>query len=326
MTPARITIALALVAALAGPSRSASAANGIVEIDQEKALTGGVTPDDAPGFPVTLSEPGSYRLTGDLEIPGGVHGIVVEADGLTLDLGGFRVGAARPQPGDSSNSVIWGPERSRVTIQNGSIAVLEKKCITLGSHARIWSVRVASYRGGMVLGDFSIVAESDASGGDSKGLHFGGILIDSTVSASYYIALTASPSVVVDSSVGTLWGVALLGANRSMIRRTNIRGRGGPPTAYVGVTSATVVEDVVVGYVGSRMIGGSLGASAGSSVSESAILAATPSNQRRGTRPDGLVLDTDSTYRDNTITTDGGVAVIGGVNLGGNTCNAEPCP
>ena len=44
-------------------SSSLYAVDGVVLIDQNHALAGNITPGDGPGFPVTLSQPGSYRLT-----------------------------------------------------------------------------------------------------------------------------------------------------------------------------------------------------------------------------------------------------------------------
>lgn len=40
----------------------AQAADGQILISQAKALAGNVTHGDAPGFPVTLTQPGSYQL------------------------------------------------------------------------------------------------------------------------------------------------------------------------------------------------------------------------------------------------------------------------
>ncbi len=40
----------------------AGAVDGVVLIDQNRALAGNVTPGDTPGFPVTISLSGSYRL------------------------------------------------------------------------------------------------------------------------------------------------------------------------------------------------------------------------------------------------------------------------
>lgn len=45
-----------------------------------------------PGnFPLTISQPGSYKLTQNLVVPGGTHGIVITASDVTLDLNGFTV-------------------------------------------------------------------------------------------------------------------------------------------------------------------------------------------------------------------------------------------
>ena len=56
------------------------ASNGVVEINQTRALMGGVTASDTPGFPVTLDSPGSYVLTSSLVLPdASTDGIEVSA-------------------------------------------------------------------------------------------------------------------------------------------------------------------------------------------------------------------------------------------------------
>jgi len=60
-------------------------------IDQNRALAGNVTPNDMPGFPITLSVPGSYKLTGNLVVPAGLNGIEIITEGVTIDLNGFRI-------------------------------------------------------------------------------------------------------------------------------------------------------------------------------------------------------------------------------------------
>src|SRR5690348_7192989 len=71
---------------------AASAADGVILIDQAAALAGSVTPGDAPGFPVTLSQPGSYRLSGNLTVPDAdTTAIQITADSVTLDLNGFTI-------------------------------------------------------------------------------------------------------------------------------------------------------------------------------------------------------------------------------------------
>ena len=36
--------------------------DGVILIDQAHALAGSVTPGDGPGFPISITRPGSYRL------------------------------------------------------------------------------------------------------------------------------------------------------------------------------------------------------------------------------------------------------------------------
>jgi hypothetical protein len=71
---------------------AAGAQAQVITIDQAKALAGNVTPGDGPGFPVTLSQPGSYRLTSNLVVADmAASGIVISSPGVTLDLGGFEL-------------------------------------------------------------------------------------------------------------------------------------------------------------------------------------------------------------------------------------------
>ncbi len=66
--------------------------DGVVSIDQKRALIGGVTPDDIAGFPVTISQSGSYRLSGNLTVADlNTTAIQITADFVTLDLNGFGI-------------------------------------------------------------------------------------------------------------------------------------------------------------------------------------------------------------------------------------------
>ena len=83
---------LALAPLLAGLSGDLYAVDGVVLIDQNRALAGGVTPGDAPGFPVTISLAGSYRLTGNLTVPdANTTAILITHDNVTIDLNGFSI-------------------------------------------------------------------------------------------------------------------------------------------------------------------------------------------------------------------------------------------
>jgi hypothetical protein len=86
---ASLLVGAALLGSVALPTW---AIDGVILIDQNKAMAGNVTPGDTPGFPVTISLPGSYRLAGNLTVPdGNTSAIVIAADHVTIDLNGFAI-------------------------------------------------------------------------------------------------------------------------------------------------------------------------------------------------------------------------------------------
>jgi hypothetical protein len=95
-------MAVALCSVAAG---GALASDGVIEINQVRALAGGVTPGDSPDFPVTIDRPGSYVLTGNLDVQGApapysttAIEFVAGAEGATLDLNGFVLVGPRGGP------------------------------------------------------------------------------------------------------------------------------------------------------------------------------------------------------------------------------------
>lgn len=72
------------------PFAPAHAVDGVREINAASAAAGGVTAGDAPGFPVSITEPGSYRLTGTLATVTASHTLIdITTSDVTLDLNGF---------------------------------------------------------------------------------------------------------------------------------------------------------------------------------------------------------------------------------------------
>lgn len=74
---------------------SGANAQGVIEIHPLCVDTGCFS-GDSPGFPVTINAPGSYRLTGDLDLrnetsPASTDAIVISAPDVRLDLAGFRI-------------------------------------------------------------------------------------------------------------------------------------------------------------------------------------------------------------------------------------------
>jgi hypothetical protein len=72
-------------------ARPAPAVDGVIEINQSRALAGGITAGDGPDYPIILNTPGSYRLTSNLAAAVNSDGIRVNADDVTLDLNGFTL-------------------------------------------------------------------------------------------------------------------------------------------------------------------------------------------------------------------------------------------
>ena len=96
---------------------SQSAYAEVILIDQAKAMAGNVTPGDAPGFPVSITRAGSYRLSSRLRSPSGVA-IEITADNVSLNLNGFAIVGSNVFP---SGDAIIGDGRKHVRIHNGSV-------------------------------------------------------------------------------------------------------------------------------------------------------------------------------------------------------------
>jgi hypothetical protein len=134
-----------------------------VRIDQQRALAGSVSPGDAPGFPVTISRGGHYRLTGDLSVPAGSIGVIIEADDVVLDLNGHSIrGPVRCAQNQATLAVRCDaasrPETSgirssaaKVVIRNGSVAGFSGTGLHLGAGGAAQDVHVHSNAGAGIV-------------------------------------------------------------------------------------------------------------------------------------------------------------------------------
>ena len=131
-TPLSLTL---LLAALAAPSW---ATDGRIEINQTIALAGGVNGslvDDPPGFPVTITEPGGYVLTGNLIVDppdGETDGVFISASDVSIDFNGF--GLIGP---DLAGSGLGVRGLNRISLENGFVREFGGDCIWLGLDARV---------------------------------------------------------------------------------------------------------------------------------------------------------------------------------------------
>jgi hypothetical protein len=130
--------------------------DGVVRIDQARAQAGGVTQGDTPGFPVTLSRSGSYRLTSNLDVQAEPNPIDVTAieitaeDGVTLDFNGFMIegpvgctifGQLICAPAGGSGRGVDAHGASNVTVRNGTVEGMQEGLV-LGGEAHVEGMTV----------------------------------------------------------------------------------------------------------------------------------------------------------------------------------------
>jgi hypothetical protein len=155
-----------------GGVRAAAAAEGVVEINEARSLAGGVTTGDAPGYPVTLSEAGSYLLTGNLNVSGGADAIEITADSVALDLNGFVIAAA----GNAGTAIVL-DGRTGVEIRGGTLRGFSQG-ITENSNGRghrVVDIRVLDmYSDGLFLQGSGHVVEGCSVIGNGTGPFTGG--------------------------------------------------------------------------------------------------------------------------------------------------------
>lgn len=67
--------------------------------------------------PVTISQPGSYVLTGNLTLSTNVTALIISADGVTLDLNGYTIANT-----GNTGGGVFASGRSRLIVRNGTLA------------------------------------------------------------------------------------------------------------------------------------------------------------------------------------------------------------
>lgn len=144
---ARVLAAFFLIEALlALPTGSATASDGALEINAACASTGCFALD-LPGYPVTINASGAYRLTSNLTPPGTASAIVVKADGVSIDLGGFDVAGAYvcnalPCTPGNGHGIESGHRGTRVA--NGTVRNFSGDGLVLAFAARVENLGVFS--------------------------------------------------------------------------------------------------------------------------------------------------------------------------------------
>lgn len=214
----QMTSLLVGVVLLSAMSMPTWAVDGVILIDQNKALAGGVTPGDAPGFPVTISLPGSYRLAGNLTVPdANTDAVVITASNVTLDLNGFRIrGAGLAGTGKGVRSDF----SNNITVLNGVIFGMGSHGIALGgSSAGTGNHLIEKVSSDLNGGDgihiaYGRIVNSSASGNGGDGISaVGGTISNVTVDTNNNGVNALAGVIVSFSSMSFNQGYGLTGGS-----------------------------------------------------------------------------------------------------------------
>ena len=157
---------LVLFLAMLLVTANASAADGRLEINQA-CVNAGCFPEDSPGLPVEINNPGSYVFTSNLQqTQSGGTGIRILSDRVTLDLNGFVLSGPDALNGHNGVAV----EAKRAEIRNGQILGFNQAIFPVGGgengdHSRAIGLTVSDYdNSGIRLGSYSLVRDCSISG------------------------------------------------------------------------------------------------------------------------------------------------------------------
>ena len=185
-----IAATIGAIALFLGPSTTAFAVDGVLEINQACAVNTGCFAGDTAGFPVRILNGGSYRLTSDLVVPEATGGIAITNVSVpvvtyTIDLNGFSIiGPAvcngipvtsctsGTAPGISSGYVTTPP---RVSVSNGSVRGFTSGGVALfGDYSTVRNVFASGNGGiGIAVESHSKVIDSVAALNGSIGIWVG---------------------------------------------------------------------------------------------------------------------------------------------------------
>jgi hypothetical protein len=296
-----------LVLALAS---AALADDGRREISQTCALAGCFAGDGA-GFPVVLTKPGSYALTGNLSVADpSQHGISTQSavDGVfTLDLNGFEIAGPVTCAGQGSTlacgvgaGVGVAGSSAQIVVKSGRVTGFGGGGIAAGPRSRIEGV-IADANGGpgIATGPHSLVHHSIARGNEGIGIQVdAGSIVEGSIAAdnlSSGIAAVGS-GVVVKESTASSNGAGGITA----VAGAQLEANGTALNAGTGVSAGA--GNAVLDSTASFNQGGGVSAGFGSTVNRNTM--------RSNTGP-GLSCWPESNVGENTNTANTGQSCVG---------------
>ena len=252
----RLFSAWALGCMILGGAESALAVDGVVLIDQNRAIAGNVTPGDMPGFPVTISKAGSYRLSGNLTVPDENTNVVeITVDNVSLDLNGFAILGPTVCSGSSLSCSPSGNGRgvnatgkSFISVVNGTIRGMGGAGIVTSSRSRVENMHVSSCgSNGISVADAGNVSNNTASLNGSTGIIVGnGTVSNNTATLNGFAGIFIGGTSTVSNNTATLNGSGGISASFGAVVSNN---------SATGNTSYGLDLGPNVGYVNNVLTG-----------------------------------------------------------------------
>jgi hypothetical protein len=176
--------------AMLGFGAPAGAVDGTIEINQAKVLAAG-------GFPYVISNPGSYRLTGNLTVPASTFGIKLTAPSVTIDLNGFSMTGSDKFSGVGINAFGI----ADVTVENGTVTGFGAGVVA-GASSVVKSVRADANTNGITTGINSVVQGCTANG-NSAGIDGGSgtVISGNTANSNFQGILCGSGCLVTGNTI-----------------------------------------------------------------------------------------------------------------------------
>jgi len=175
MTYHRRALACGILALIVSQVRPAKAVDGVIEINQARADKGGITPGDAPGFPITIStgtfsaDPMSFRLTGPLFTSTSGNVIEIFSPHVTIDLNGFMITCLLPS---CAGTAIMSDSQANITVMNGTVRGFNTGIDISGNGARVENVRAIGNTGaGVHLASVCSVRNCTAAANGADGIN-----------------------------------------------------------------------------------------------------------------------------------------------------------
>ena len=233
-------VALTIAVASIGFGEAAYAVDGVVLIDQNKALAGAVTPGDAPGFPVTLTQSGSYRLASNLVVPDANTGAIVigkGAIGVSIDLNGFSIigpgiagtGIGISSAPDDPTAAFGTYSNVGASVRNGTIFGMGSNGIALlAAGAAIENVTITKNGSFGIVANLCTLTRNRIMKNGAGGVNASSCVVtQNMISQNGGAGIQSNDSIIVDNALIVNAGVGLAGANVGFGRNVFSSNNGG---------------------------------------------------------------------------------------------------